>query len=122
MAERQFTLEEANSALPALSESLKEIQRAREVIIDGAEHIRRSASLNGGGEVGKEYWEALQTTRRHLEGLTEQGIILRDADSGLVDFPSQRDGRDVFLCWRLGEDRVGFWHPPDTGFSGRRPL
>lgn len=122
MTERQFTVEEANSALPALSESLKEIQRAREVILEGAEHIRRSASLNGGGEIGKEYWEALQTMRRHIEGLAEQGIILRDADSGLVDFPSHREGRDVFLCWKLGEDRVGFWHPPETGVSGRRPI
>jgi hypothetical protein len=122
MPDRQFTVEEANSALSALSDALKEIQRAREVILEGAEHIDRSASLNGGGEMGKEYWEALQTMRRHLEQLTEQGIILRDADSGLVDFPSEREGHDVFLCWKLGEDRVGFWHPPNTGFSGRRPL
>lgn len=124
MADPSFTVEEANKILPALSESLKEIQRAREVILEEAEHIRGSASLNGGGEAGieKEYWDALRTMRRHLEALTEQGIVLRDADSGLVDFPSRREGRDVFLCWRLGEDRVGYWHPPETGFSGRRPL
>jgi hypothetical protein len=122
MPERQFTVEEANSVLATLSESLRQIQQARGVILDGAEHIRRSAALNGGGEMGQEYWDALQTMRRHLEALTEQGIILRDADSGLVDFPSRRDGRDVFLCWKLGEDRVGFWHPPQTGFSGRRPV
>lgn len=122
MSERQFTVEEANSVLPTVSESLNQIRQAREVILDGAEHVRRSASLNGGGKVGKEYWEALQTMRRHLEALTAQGIILRDADAGLVDFPSRRDGRDVFLCWKLGEDRVAYWHPPETGFSGRRPV
>jgi len=71
---------------------------------------------------GQQYWDALTAMRKRLEGWAEQGIILRDAESGLVDFPSRRDGREVFLCWRLGEDRVGFWHPPETGFSGRRPL
>lgn len=122
MSERQFTVDEANSVLPTLSDSLKQIQQVREVILEGAEHIRRTASLDGGGQVGKEYWDALQTMRKHLEALTQQGIVLRDADSGLVDFPSRREGRDVFLCWKLGEDRVAFWHPPETGFSGRRPV
>lgn len=121
-AEREFTQEEANSLLPTLSESLRQIQRAREIILGGAEHIRRSASLDGGGQVSQEYWNALQVMRKHLEALAERGIILRDADSGLVDFPARREGRDVFLCWRLGEERVEYWHPPETGFSGRRPL
>jgi len=120
--ERQFTAEEANDLLPALSESLRQIRQARGIILDGAEHIRRSASMNGGGGVGKDYWDALQTMRKHLEALTERGIILRDAGSGLVDFPSAREGREVFLCWKLGEERVEYWHPPDTGFSGRKPL
>jgi hypothetical protein len=120
--EREFTVEEANVLLPALTESLRQIQQAREVILAGAEHIRRSAALDGGGAPGKEYWAALEAMRKHLEALAEQGIVLRDADSGLVDFPSRREGRDVFLCWRLGEDRVEYWHPPETGFSGRRPV
>lgn len=120
--EHEFTEEEANSLLPSLSDSLQGIHQAREIILAGAEHIRRSASLDGGGAFSQEYWDALQDMRRRLEELADQGIILRDADSGLVDFPSRREGREVFLCWRLGEDRVGFWHPPDTGFSGRRPL
>jgi hypothetical protein len=120
--EREFTEEQANSLLPALTESLHRIQQAREVILAGAQHVRRSASLDGGGQVSQEYWQALRDTRKGLEWLAEQGIILRDADSGLVDFPSRREGREVFLCWRLGEEQVGFWHPPETGFSGRRPL
>lgn len=120
--ERQFTEEEANDLLPALSESLRQIRQAREIILAGAEHIRRTSSLDGGGPVSQEYWNALQDMRKLLEAFADQGIILRDADSGLVDFPSRREGRDVFLCWRLGEGQVGYWHPPDTGFTGRRPL
>jgi hypothetical protein len=121
-SEREFTAEEANGLLPALSESLRQIKQAREVILAGAEHIQRSASLDGGGQVSQEYWDALRHMRKQLEALADQSIILRDADSGLVDFPSRREGRDVFLCWRLGEERVAYWHPPETGFSGRRPL
>ena len=120
--ERAFTEDEANSLLAEISESLHRIQEAREVILAGAEHIRRSATLDGGGQVSQEYWDALQEMRRHLESFAAQGILLRDTDSGLVDFPARRDGRDVFLCWRLGEERVGYWHPPETGFAGRRPL
>jgi hypothetical protein len=122
MEEREFTVEEANSLLPAVSESLGLIKEARQVVLRGGERIRRSAKADGGGRQGREYWEALATLRREVEGLTAQGIVLRDAETGLLDFPSRRDGQEVFLCWRLGEDRVGFWHGPESGFSGRRPL
>ena len=54
--------------------------------------------------------------------LAEQGILLRDPDTGLVDFPAERDGRRVFLCWRLGEDHVAWFHEEQSGFSGRKPL
>jgi hypothetical protein len=122
MADREFTVEEANAALPVVREALVRIREARQVVLSGGERIRRSAPTNGGGREGKEYWEALATLRRDVEALNEQGIILRDPESGLIDFPTKRDGRDVFLCWRLGEDDVGFWHGPEGGFAGRRPL
>jgi hypothetical protein len=54
--------------------------------------------------------------------LIELEIVLRDAESGLIDFPARVEHRDVFLCWRLGEDRVAYWHGPESGFAGRRPL
>ena len=54
--------------------------------------------------------------------LRELEVVLRDLDRGLVDFPSLRDGREVYLCWQEGEDEIGFWHEPDAGFGGRRPL
>jgi hypothetical protein len=122
MEEREFSVEEANALLPALSESLGLIKEARQVVLRGGERIRRSAQSDGGGRQGREFWEALVTLRREVESLTTKGIVLRDAETGLLDFPSRREGREVFLCWRLGEDRVGFWHGPESGFSGRRPL
>ena len=122
MAEREFTVEEANAALPALRETLVRIREARQVVLSGGERVRRNAPTNGGGREGKEYWEALATLRRDVESLNQQGIILRDPESGLVDFPATRDGRAIFLCWRLDEGEVGFWHGPEGGFAGRQPL
>jgi hypothetical protein len=120
--ERRFTPEEANALLPTLREALPRVKEARQVILDGGERIRRSASRNGGGRVGKEYMEALSTLRREVEALAAEGIVLRDPETGLVDFPSERDGREVFLCWRLGEGDVAFWHGPEGGFAGRKPV
>jgi hypothetical protein len=122
MSESVYTPEEANLLLPALRESLVRIRDARQVVLGGAERIRKVASLNGGGEQSAEYWEALNVLRSEVESLSEQGIVLRDPETGLIDFPSRRDGRDMFLCWRLGEDRVGYWHGPESGFANRQPL
>jgi hypothetical protein len=122
MPERHYTREEADGLLPALTESLHRIREARQIVLSGGERIRAVASLDGGGHQGKEYWEALSTLRKEVESLAAQGILLRDAESGLIDFPASRDGREIFLCWRLGEDRVEYWHGPESGFAGRQPL
>jgi hypothetical protein len=57
-----------------------------------------------------------------LEGLDAIGVLVKDVDAGLVDFPSVRDGREVFLCWQLGEEELAWWHTIEDGFRGRRPL
>jgi hypothetical protein len=57
-----------------------------------------------------------------LEEIQDLGVVVKDLDTGLVDFPSVREGRDVLLCWRLGEDEVAFWHGYDDGFAGRQPI
>lgn len=57
-----------------------------------------------------------------LAELEEQGIVLRDPDRGLIDFTALHNGREVLLCWQLGEDELGWWHLPEDGFAGRRPL
>ena len=54
--------------------------------------------------------------------LRELEVVLRDLDRGLLDFPSMRDGREVYLCWQEGEDAIEYWHEPEAGFAGRRPL
>jgi hypothetical protein len=120
--ERRFTVEEANALLPELSEALARIREARQVLLRGAERLSKTAPLNGGAEPTPEYWEATLTLRRDVERITAMGIVLRDAEGGLLDFPADREGELVFLCWRLGEPSVGWWHTPQGGFAARRPL
>ena len=120
--EREFTVEEANALLPELSEALQRVRAARQIVLEGAEHLARTAPLNGGTAATPRYWEATLTLRREVERISGMGIVLRDAENGLLDFPSRRDGQPVFLCWRLGEPAVGWWHTDRGGFASRRPL
>jgi hypothetical protein len=120
--ERFFTLEEANAELPGLRERLARIRETRATLLRSATVVRRRARANGGGIDGTAYLEAMRVLRGEIEGLAAAGIVLRDPDSGLVDFPSRREGRLIYLCWRPDEDRVGHWHEANSGFAGRRPL
>jgi hypothetical protein len=120
--ERFFTVEEANAELPGLRERLARIRDARTTVLRSAEVVRRAAPADGGGPEGAAYLEAVRVLREDVEALAAAGIILRDPDGGLVDFPSRREGRTIYLCWRLGEDRVDHWHDASSGFAGRRTL
>ncbi len=64
----------------------------------------------------------MQALRDSLEELHAFGCELKDSDTGLIDFLSLRDGREIYLCWRLGEERIAFWHDLDAGVAGRQPL
>jgi hypothetical protein len=57
-----------------------------------------------------------------VNALNDAGCLRKDIDEGIVDWYASRGDRDVLLCWKLGEKEVGFWHDPDTGFAGRRPI
>ena len=123
MSDRIYTVDEANSMLPDLRERLVRIRDARQVLLQTAELVtERVASDGGGSHGGREYWAAQQALKAEIERLSEENILLRDPETGLIDFPGEREGRRVWLCWRLGEDRVANWHEIDTGFIGRRPL
>ncbi|MGH7686197.1 MAG: DUF2203 domain-containing protein [Candidatus Dormibacteria bacterium] len=118
--ERVFSEDEANGLLPQLRDLLPRVQRAFESFRSAAQTARRHASGNGASpgsveETGGDYVEL-------LAAVNDLGVILRDPETGLCDFPAIRDDEPVFLCWRLGEERVGFWHPRDAGAAGRQPL
>lgn len=121
--ERLYDVDEANALLPDLRERLARIRDARQVILREARVVKEKVVADGGGtDAGRDYRDASATLRTELERLAGENILLRDPESGLVDFPAEREGERVFLCWRIGEDHVAHWHPLDTGFSGRRPL
>jgi hypothetical protein len=86
------------------------------------ESMIQHAGGNGGSKAGSEYAMALQSFNAHLSFFQDLGCELKDLDQGLVDFPSYRDDKLIYLCWKRGEDRVSFWHAIDSGFSGRQPL
>ncbi len=121
---RHFTLAEANAALPSLRRLLQRLRGAKDLLTDAEAHrvLTDSAPGNGGGEPGTQVGESFLQVRRLLGTLQESGIVIRDIDRGLIDFPSMCDGEEIYLCWELGEDEVEFWHPPEGGFDGRRPL
>jgi hypothetical protein len=121
-ADRIYTVEEANGAIAELRPRLALIRDARHVVIRAGERIRSQVAADGGGHEGKDYWNALRTLRSEVERLAAEGILLRDPETGLVDFPGEVEGRQVFLCWRPDEERVAFWHGAGLGFSGRHPL
>jgi hypothetical protein len=122
--ERHFSPEEANALLVWVSSRLAAIREARDRLTDPRSHgaLAEAGPMNGGGMPGRAVGEAFLEVRGLLVELQEAGIVLRDLDRGLVDFPSLREGREVYLCWETGEDQIGFWHELDTGFAGRRPL
>jgi hypothetical protein len=126
---RLFTVEEANGLLPELVPILEEL-RAKKAALDEARmalaRLTPTMRSNGhGAEVVllerrlRDLTAALAAGVRRIVG---QGVEVKDLDHGLIDFPSPRDGRVVYLCWRLGEGAIAAWHEVDGGFAGRRPL
>ena len=122
--ERHFTRAEANALLPQLTAMLDRLRDAKDNLTDSEAHeaLSEAAPSNGGGDEGKQVGVAFLEVRGLLETIEQSGIVLRDIDRGLVDFPALIDGREVYLCWELGEDDVGYWHELETGYGGREPL
>jgi hypothetical protein len=122
--ERHYTVEQAEAARPWVAERVERIQ----IALAGLRSPSARAALEemdattGGAWPGREVAAAVLSLFSAAEQLEAMDIVLRDADRGLVDFPSIRDGEEMYLCWEAGEPRVAFWHEPDAGFAGRRPL
>ena len=120
--ERVFTAEDADRELDELRARLPRLRDARRRLIASSERITSAVQADGGGVEGSDWFRAQEELKAELLWLADRGIVLRDPETGLVDFPATIDGRRVFLCWRLGEDRVAWYHEQQTGFTGRRPL
>ena len=120
---RHYTVEQANAALPWVSERLTRIQDAiAELSSEGAHALEQIDAARGGGYPGRAAAGATLALTAAASELEAVDVVLRDPATGLVDFPAIRDGEEVYLCWRRDEDRVAWWHPPEAGFAGRQPL
>ena len=130
--EREFTLEEANAAVEELrplvrrmvehGQALSAAQRAQ------LQLVTRIAG-NGGDMQPSDLGELAETIQREADAvtacaqeITAAGAQIKSLEEGLLDFPSERDGEEVLLCWKLGEDDIRYWHGVDEGFAGRKPL
>ena len=120
--DRLYTLEEANAQLPDLRERLPRLRIARDGLIAASERIKEAVASDGGGVAEAGWFTHQQTLKTELEHLAGRGILLRDPEIGLIDFPAERGGRPVYLCWRLGEDQVAWYHEANAGFGSRKPL
>jgi hypothetical protein len=122
VSERTFSPAEANAELDELRERLPRLRSARHELIEASERISEAVGVDGGGVEGSAWFRAQQTLEVEVRWLAERGILLRDPESGLVDFPYELEGRTVYLCWKLGEGDVGYYHEVHAGYGGRKPL
>jgi hypothetical protein len=132
VAERYFTVEEANEALDEvrpLAEKMVERRRALNELQERQAVFEAQIAGNGGDfdpaelrDVQERMGEEATVVARCVARVHELGALVKDLDEGLVDFPALRGEEEVLLCWRVGEEEVAYWHGLEEGFSGRKPL
>ncbi len=132
MAKRHFTPEEANALLEEVRPAAEAVvEHRRAFTVAAARHARLVSRIAGNGgdfdpqeprELEEQVEREAEEIARAVERLDGLGVLVKDLDRGLVDFPALRDGEEVLLCWQVGEDEVAFWHGVEEGFAGRKPL
>ena len=124
MAEKVYSVDEANALIPKLKPLLERIRKTQEELAKDktVAAVREKAAQNGGGLPGRHLSALTKTLNEDLRQLEAWGIVLRDPSIGLIDFMHQREGETICLCWKLGESRVEWWHPLETGIAGRQRL
>jgi len=130
---KRFTLAEAERLLSRVEPLLRsaidlkgDLERAQTELNEYRERV----AMLGGVNLDREQVSAVRTRRENaaahlrtaIEQVQEMGCLIKDLDTGLVDFPTLLRGDEVYLCWRLGEAGIGFWHGVDEGFRGRKPV
>lgn len=122
---RYFTLKEANETLSLLRPMVEEILRIRADVLARQPElwpaIQRSVGNGGSAGLSRLYldFERLDQLAHQIQDL---GVHIKDLSVGLMDFPALREGREIYLCWRFGEERVEHWHELEAGFAGRQRI
>ncbi len=122
---RYFTAQEANDVLVEILPLVEQIMEIHHAVVarqpEAWNAIARAAG-NGGNRAASELVPEFDRLRALIHQVQDQGVILKDMSIGLLDFPSLRDGREVYLCWKYGEKAVTYWHDIDAGYMGRQPI
>jgi hypothetical protein len=122
---RYFTLQEASDTLETIRPMMEEVVRISQKVIASQPEIwpaiERSAGNGGNLTLSKLVWdfEKLDTL---LHRVQDTGAVVKDMASGLLDFPAIRDGQEVYLCWKVGEQEIEYWHEVEAGFAGRQSI
>lgn len=122
---KHFTSDEANQTLPRVRALVSQILEARQKIVANypqLEPVFNHAVGNGGSKTASDMIIEFTRIEHNAKALQELGVVLKDLSTGLVDFPSLRDGREVLLCWKFDEPQVAYWHDLESGFAGRQRL
>ena len=122
---RLFSLAEANSLIPHLKVLLTKVQSEKQKMMEMKPHIEKAEQghiYDWGSQRGTEYVGILDAFQQAVRDIEELGVVVKDLDVGLCDFPHQREGRVVYLCWKQDEEEVSWWHDLDSGFAGRQPI
>lgn len=125
MTIRYFTIEEANALLPQLRPLMSELLNRRGKVVEARHElvpILKQPHQDVGGPAASEIVQDFIIIERLAKKIRSFGCVIKDLNAGLVDFLSERDGRDVYLCWRYDEPGIEFYHELHTGFNGREPV
>ena len=128
---RRFSREEADALLPEIAPrllQLRDLKRQNDETRSAVNDLQSTLKTNGHSldiEMSR-LSRALQSSAAEINALIERvtrlGVEVKDLEMGLIDFRGERDGREIYLCWKLGEEHVAFWHELNTGYSSRQPL
>ena len=124
-SKKLFTLDEANAFVPQLLDLVPKIQKLSASLNNNFPDIKNArdkAKWNGGSDQGVDYLNAVLKYNELMRKIEEMGCEVKGIREGLIDFPSLREGREVYLCWRMPEKEILFWHDLNAGFSGRKPI
>lgn len=125
MPARVYTLDQARKTLPQVKRLMGEVQSARSEIMrlrPEAWPALRKAAGNGGNVAAGQLLAHFARLEAGVKGIGQLGVLVKDVDSGLVDFLARRQGRQVYICWRYGEDELTYWHDIQAGFAGRQQI
>ena len=118
---RRFTLAEANRSLPLVGRIVRDIVNCHERATQLQGRIEECKSAKETLLMQEQLDSILERLQDYVDELSEISIDLKDYETGLIDFPGRHQGRDVCLCWKLGEEKVAHWHELHAGFAGRQP-